>query len=136
MRREAVSSQSEGLVLGLTDFLEEGSNPCLEISPGGPGREMQRQNPGVLTSKPSGSEGPSLDFGPPPVLPSVSGGPSHSSESPWPVELKETRRSTLRPGVAGSSLQLLPQRRTGPPAASSRGFLEGVSRPIGQQSPY
>lgn len=35
-----------------------------------------------------------------PSLPSVRGGPSHSSVSLWPVELKETSRNTLKPAPA------------------------------------
>lgn len=49
VRGEAVSTQPEGLVSGLRH--------------GGPGREMQRRSPGVLTSSPAEFEGPRLAFG-------------------------------------------------------------------------
>lgn len=45
---------------GAHGFPGGGKQSLSETSPGGPGREMQRRSPGILTSEPLGSEGPSF----------------------------------------------------------------------------
>lgn len=71
------------------------SKPCLEVPHGSPGREPKSQGLGSPDFQPHGG----LTLGPPPSLPSGRAGASPSSLSLPSVELKETRGSTLKPGV-------------------------------------